>query len=60
MHVETSGFTEQAKISMSRHDLTVKLYLDRNALGVLELLTNIGLPLLALLIALIIWNTRRH
>ena len=44
----------------SRHDLTVKLNLDRNALGVLELLTNIGLPLLALLIALIIWNTRRH
>lgn len=44
----------------SRHDLTVKLNLDRNALGILELLTNIGLPLLALLIALIIWNTRRH
>ena len=44
----------------SRHDLTVKLNLDRNALGVLELLTNIGLPLLALLIALIIWNTRRR
>ena len=40
--------------------MTVKLNLDRNALGVLELLTNIGLPLLALLIALIIWNTRRH
>ena len=40
--------------------ITVKLNLDRNALGVLELLTNIGLPLLALLIALIIWNTRRH
>ena len=44
----------------ARHDLTVKLNLDRNALGVLALLTNIGLPLLALLIALIIWNTRRH
>lgn len=44
----------------SRHDLTVKLNLDRNALGILELLTNIGLPLLALLIALVIWNTRRH
>lgn len=28
----------------SRHDLTVKLNLDRNALGVLELLTNIGFP----------------
>lgn len=44
----------------SRHDLTVKLNLDPKALGILELLTNIGLPLLALLIALIIWNTRRH
>lgn len=44
----------------SRHDLTVKLNLDRNALTILEMLTNIGLPLLALLIAMIIWNTRRH
>lgn len=44
----------------SRHDLTVKLNLDRNAQSILELMTNIGLPLLALLIALIIWNTRRH
>ncbi len=44
----------------SRHDLTVKLNLDRKALSILELMCNVGLPLLALLIALIIWNTRRH
>lgn len=44
----------------SRHDLTIKLNLDRNAMSILEILTNIGLPLVALLTALIIWNTRRH
>ncbi len=44
----------------SRHDLTVKLNLDRQAMSVFELMTNIGMPLAALLIALVIWNTRRH
>ncbi len=43
----------------SNLDLTIKLDLDRNAISVLQLLTNLGLPLLALLIALILWNTRR-
>lgn len=43
----------------SNHDLTIKLNLDRNALSFLQMLINLGLPLLALLIALVIWNTRR-
>ena len=41
-------------------DLTVKLNLDRHALSFLEMAANLGLPLLALLIALIVWNTRRN
>lgn len=44
----------------SRHDLTIKLNLDRNALTALQFMVNFILPILALLLALIIWNTRRH
>lgn len=44
----------------SNHDQTIKLNLDRHALSFLEILTNLGLPLVALLIGLILWNTRRN
>ncbi|MEG2327763.1 MAG: hypothetical protein RSB48_05660, partial [Akkermansia sp.] len=44
----------------SRHDLTIKLNLDRHAVSALQIITNVGLPVIALLIGLMIWNTRRH
>lgn len=43
----------------SRHDLTVKLNLDRKAVSVLELICTLCLPLLALLCAFIAWYSRR-
>ena len=57
-----SWITEREQLSGlgARHDLTVKLNLDRHALSALQLIANIALPALALLIALIIWKTRRH
>jgi hypothetical protein len=56
-----SWMTDREELSGvgSRHDLTIKMNLERHALSLLQLLTNLGLPVLALLIALMIWNTRR-
>lgn len=57
-----SWLTDREQLSGlgARHDLTIKLNLDRHALSVLQMIVNIALPALALIIALIIWNTRRH
>lgn len=44
----------------ANHDMTVKIDLNRHSRSMLETLTLLVMPLLALLIALIIWNTRRH
>lgn len=44
----------------SNRDLTMKIDLNRHSRSALEFLTLIVLPGLTLLIALIIWNTRRH
>lgn len=41
-------------------DLTMKIDLNRHSKSMLEYLTLLGMPLTALLIALLIWNTRRH
>ncbi|MBE6419139.1 MAG: hypothetical protein E7031_03335 [Akkermansiaceae bacterium] len=41
-------------------DLTVKIDLNRHSRSAVEHLTLIIMPLLALLIAIFIWNTRRH
>lgn len=57
-----SWITDREQLSGlgSRHDLTIKLNLDRHALSAIQLIVNFALPLLALLIALIIWKTRRN
>lgn len=44
----------------STQDLTVKIELNRHSRSALEYLTLIIMPLCSLLIALAIWNTRRH
>ncbi len=44
----------------STQDLTVKIELNRHSRSALEYLTLLIMPLCALLIALMIWNTRRH
>ena len=44
----------------ANHDMTVKIDLNRHSRSMLETLTLLVMPLCALLIALIIWNTRRH
>lgn len=44
----------------ANQDLTMKIDLNRHSRDVLELLTLIFMPLFALLIALMIWRTRRH
>ncbi len=44
----------------ANEDLTMKIDLNRHSQSFLEYLTLLGLPIAALLIALIIWNTRRH
>lgn len=44
----------------ANHDLTMKIDLNRHTRSAIEHITLIIMPLLALLIALIIWNTRRH
>lgn len=58
----TSWITDREQLAGlgARHDLTIKLNLDRHALSALQMIVNIVLPALALIIALIIWNTRRH
>jgi len=44
----------------STQDLTVKIDLNRHSRSAVEYLTLLIMPLCALLIALMIWNTRRH
>ncbi len=44
----------------ANQDLTVKIDLNRHTRNAIEYITLLILPLFALLIALIIWNTRRH
>ncbi len=44
----------------ANQDLTMKIDLNRHSRSALEYLSLLAMPLLALLIALIIWNTRRH
>lgn len=44
----------------ANHDLTVKIDLNRHSQSMLEHLTLWGMPLIALMVALILWNTRRH
>lgn len=44
----------------STQDLTIKIDLNRHTRSALEYLTLIIMPLCALLVALMIWNTRRH
>lgn len=44
----------------ANRDLTMKIDLNRHSRSALELLTLVALPGLALLIALLFWNTRRH
>ncbi len=44
----------------SNHDMTLKINLDSKSMSFLEFLTLIAMPWGALIIALIIWNTRRH
>ncbi len=44
----------------ANRDLTMKIDLNRHSRSALELLTLVGMPGLALLIALLFWNTRRH
>lgn len=44
----------------TNYDLTVKIDLNRHSRSAVEHLTLIIMPLCALLLALIIWNTRRH
>lgn len=44
----------------ANEDLTMKIDLNRHAQNMLEYLTLIFMPLSALIIGLIIWNTRRH
>ncbi len=44
----------------ANQDLTMKIDLNRHSRSALEYLSLLVMPLLALLIALMIWNTRRH
>ncbi len=44
----------------ANEDLRMKIDLNRHSRSALEYLTLLGMPIFALLIALIIWNTRRH
>lgn len=44
----------------SNYDLTVKIDLNRHSRSAVEHLTLIFMPLMSLLIAIFIWNTRRH
>ena len=44
----------------SNYDLTVKIDLNRHSRSAVEHLTLIFMPLMSLLIAVFIWNTRRH
>lgn len=44
----------------ANHDMTVKIDLNRHSRSALETLTLLVMPLLALLVGLVIWNTRRH
>lgn len=44
----------------ANRDLTMKIDLNRHSRNALEYLTLIFMPLFALLVALCIWNTRRH
>ncbi len=44
----------------ANQDLTMKIDLNRHSRNALEYLSLLVMPLLALLIALLIWNTRRH
>ena len=44
----------------ANQDLTMKIDLNRHSRSALEYLTLLVMPLLALLIALMIWQTRRH
>ena len=44
----------------ANQDLTMKIDLNRHSRSALEYLTLLIMPLLALLIALMIWQTRRH
>ena len=58
----TAWMTDREELSGigARHDLTVKINLDPKALSFVEFITTLGFPILALLIALLIWNNRRH
>ncbi len=44
----------------TNEDLTMRIDLNRRSQSFLEYLTLLGMPLCALLIALLIWNIRRH
>lgn len=44
----------------ANQDLTMKIDLNRHSRSALEYLSLLVMPLLALLMALLIWNTRRH
>lgn len=44
----------------SNQDLTMKIDLNRHSQDIIEYITLIFMPLAALLIGLMIWNTRRH
>ncbi|MBE6417073.1 MAG: hypothetical protein E7033_01250 [Akkermansiaceae bacterium] len=44
----------------NNYDLSVKIDLNRHSRSAVEHLTLIIMPLLALLVAFVIWNTRRH
>ena len=44
----------------ANQDLTMKIDLNRHSRSALETLTLLVMPLLALLIAFMIWQTRRH
>lgn len=57
-----SWITDREELSgrSGNRDLTIKLNMDRKALSIMHFLVNIILPCLALLLALAIWNTRRH
>ena len=58
----TAWMTDREELSGigARHDLTVKLNLDPHAVSFVEFVTTLGFPILALLMALLLWNIRRH
>ncbi len=58
----TAWMTDRSEYAgkSTNEDLTMKIDLNRHSQSFLEYITLLGLPLSALLIALIIWNIRRH